>query len=74
MSEHKVMAEVAGSIWKVDVAAGQQVQPGDTLCIVESMKMEIPVEAPVGGTVLRLLVSVGEAVTDEQVVCVLSTA
>ncbi|MBS0466945.1 MAG: acetyl-CoA carboxylase biotin carboxyl carrier protein subunit [Proteobacteria bacterium] len=74
MSEHNVMAEVAGSIWKVEVAEGQQVQPGDTLCIVESMKMEIAVEAPVSGTVLRLLVSEGDAVTDEQVVCVLSTA
>ena len=62
----KVLSEVSGSVWKVEVAVGQAVQAGDTLLIVESMKMEIPVEAPVGGTVTEVLVAEGEAVADGQ--------
>lgn len=62
----KVLSEVSGSVWKVEVAVGQAVQAGDTLLIVESMKMEIPVEAPAGGTVTEVLVAEGDAVADGQ--------
>ena len=62
----KVVSEVSGSVWKVEVAVGQAVQAGDTLLIVESMKMEIPVEAPSGGTVTEVLVAEGDAVADGQ--------
>lgn len=62
----KVLSEVSGSVWKVEVAVGQVVAAGDTLLIVESMKMEIPVEAPVGGTVTEVLVAEGEAIADGQ--------
>ena len=62
----KVVSEVSGSVWKVEVAVGQSVQAGDTLLIVESMKMEIPVEAPSGGTVTEVLVAEGDAVADGQ--------
>lgn len=62
----KVLSEVSGSVWKVEVAVGQAVQAGDTLLIVESMKMEIPVEAPASGTVTEVLVAEGDAVADGQ--------
>lgn len=62
----KVLSEVSGSVWKVEVAVGQSVQAGDTLLIVESMKMEIPVEAPASGTVSEVLVAEGDAVADGQ--------
>ena len=62
----KVVSEVSGSVWKVEVAVGQAVQAGDMLLIVESMKMEIPVEAPFGGTVTEVLVVEGDAVADGQ--------
>ena len=74
MPEHNVVADVSGRIWKLEVAEGQQVAEGDTLLIVESMKMEIPVEAPAAGTVLRILAAEGDMVTDEQVLVVLASA
>jgi len=62
----KVLSEVSGSVWKVEVSVGQAVAAGDVLLIVESMKMEIPVEASVAGTVREVLVAEGEAVADGQ--------
>lgn len=68
----KVLSEVTGSVWKVEVAVGQQVAEGDTLIIVESMKMEIPVSSPKAGTVTDIYTTEGEAVTDGQVLVILS--
>jgi acetyl-CoA carboxylase biotin carboxyl carrier protein len=67
----KIRSEVSGSVWKVEVTVGQQVSEGDTLVVVESMKMEIPVTAPAAGTVTDILVAEGEAVVDDQVILVL---
>jgi urea carboxylase len=66
-----VEAHVPGSVWKVAVTAGERVRRGQTLLIVESMKMEIAVEAPNDGVVLELKVSEGRAVAPGQVVAVL---
>jgi biotin carboxyl carrier protein len=74
MSEHNVVADVSGRVWKVEVTEGQQVEEGDTLLIVESMKMEIPVEAPASGMVLRLMAAEGDMVTDDQVLVVIASA
>jgi len=68
---HKVRSEVTGSVWKVEVVVGQSVGEGETLLIVESMKMEIPISAPANGVVSELLVAEGEAVADDQVVVIL---
>jgi biotin carboxyl carrier protein len=68
---HKVRSEVTGSVWKVEVAVGQRVAEGDTLLIVESMKMEIPVSALADGIVFELLVAEGELVVDDQVLAIL---
>ncbi|MEY3612951.1 MAG: hypothetical protein RJB14_2673 [Pseudomonadota bacterium] len=62
----KIYSEVSGSIWKLEVQVGQSVAAGAVLMIVESMKMEIPVESPSAGTVRELLVAEGEAVQDGQ--------
>lgn len=61
-----VHSEVAGSVFEILVASGDQVSAGDTLILIESMKMEIPVEAPVAGTVASIDVKVGEPVAEEQ--------
>ncbi len=66
-----VEAHVPGSVWKLAVKEGEQVRRGQTLLIVESMKMEILVEAPRDAVVLRLLVTEGRPVSPGQVVCVL---
>jgi biotin carboxyl carrier protein len=65
---HKVRSEITGSVWKVEVAVGQTVAEGDTLVIVESMKMEIPISAPASGVVAEILIAEGEPVVDDQVV------
>ncbi len=67
----KIRSEVSGSVWKVEVVVGQQVSEGDTLVVVESMKMEIPVTAPSAGTVTEIQVAEGEAVVDDQVILIL---
>jgi biotin carboxyl carrier protein len=67
----KIRSEVSGSVWKVEVTVGQQVNEGDTLVVVESMKMEIPVTSPSAGTVTDILVAEGESVVDEQVILVM---
>jgi acetyl-CoA carboxylase biotin carboxyl carrier protein len=64
----RIHADITGTVWKVEVTLGQQVAEGDTLLIVESMKMEIPVSAPVAGVVKEIFVAEGEMVEDGMVV------
>ena len=64
--------EVAGSVWKIVTEVGQKVEPGDTIMIVELMKMEIPVVSEEGGTVRQFLVEEKAAVSEGQVVAILS--
>jgi acetyl-CoA carboxylase biotin carboxyl carrier protein len=61
-----------GTVWKVEVAVGQSVAEGDTLLIVESMKMEIPVSAPKAGTVAEIRTAEGEPVADGQLLVILN--
>jgi biotin carboxyl carrier protein len=53
----EIQAEMTASVWQVSVGVGDVVGVGDTLFILESMKMEIPVTSPVAGTVARIAVS-----------------
>lgn len=68
---HEVESEVQGSVWKVECRVGDTVAAGDVLMILESMKMEIPVEAPVTGTLVELLVAPEDAVAENQVIAVI---
>ena len=61
---HTVLAELVANVLKVTAKAGDTVGPDDTLVILESMKMEIPVLAEVAGTIVELLVVEGEVVRD----------
>lgn len=60
----QVKAPITGSMWKIEVAVGAQVASGDTLAILESMKMEIPVEAEEAGTVKVILITEGQSITE----------
>jgi len=68
-----VDSHIAGNLWQVQVEVGQRVEPGDTLVILESMKMEIPLLAPVAGVVQEVRVQPGSAVRAGQRVVVLET-
>ena len=63
MSE--IRAPISGNVWKVLVAEGDSVQSEQVVAILESMKLEIPVEAEGDGTIRRVLVSVGDAVSED---------
>jgi acetyl-CoA carboxylase biotin carboxyl carrier protein len=65
-----VEAEMVANVWKVLVAAGATVAEGDTLVILESMKMEIPVVAPQAGTVTTVNVVEGGVVQEGDVIAV----
>ena len=74
MARLNIESEVTGNVWKVQTVAGASVAEGDVLLVLESMKMEIPVEAPATGTVAELLVREEDAVTEDQLLAVLETA
>jgi acetyl-CoA carboxylase biotin carboxyl carrier protein len=59
-----VQAHITGTIWKIEVEAGDSVEEGQTLVIIESMKMEMPIESPVGGTVESISVTEGQPVEE----------
>jgi biotin carboxyl carrier protein len=62
----QVKAELTGNLWKVVVKEGQQVAADETLMILESMKMEIPVTAPKAGRVSRIHAKEGQTVQEGQ--------
>jgi acetyl-CoA carboxylase biotin carboxyl carrier protein len=66
-----VEAHITGTVWKIEVAVGDQVDEGDTVLILESMKMEMPVEAEDAGTVAEILCEEGQAVNEGDALVVL---
>jgi biotin carboxyl carrier protein len=66
----EIRAEMVANVWKVMVAEGDSVSDGDTLVILESMKMEIPVLSEVNGTVAKLAVSEGDVVQQGDLIAV----
>jgi acetyl-CoA carboxylase biotin carboxyl carrier protein len=67
----EVRAEMVANVWKVVASEGDQVQDGDTLVILESMKMEIPVLAEGAGTLTRMHVAEGDVVQEGDLIAVL---
>ncbi len=67
----KVLAEVAGKVWKIEAQPGAQLALDDVILILESMKMEIPVVAPRAGKLAELRVKEGDAVNEGDVVAVM---
>lgn len=67
----EVKAHITGTVWKVEVAVGDKVNEGDTVVILESMKMEMPVEAPTSGTVKEIKVSPNSPVEEDAVLLII---
>ncbi|MGN6246474.1 MAG: biotin/lipoyl-binding carrier protein [Motilibacteraceae bacterium] len=67
----EIRAEMVANVWKVVVAEGDTVEDGDTLVILESMKMEIPVVAETSGRISSLVVNEGDVVQEGDVIAVI---
>lgn len=68
----EIVSEMVANVWKVLVSVGDEVSEGDTVVILESMKMEIPVEATVSGKVEEVRVVEGGVVQEGDVIAVIS--
>ena len=67
----EVRAEITANVWQVRVEVGQAVEVGDEIVILESMKMEIPVTAPLAGTISELAVAPDDQVTEGDLIAVI---
>ena len=66
-----IPAHITGTVWKIEVAVGDAVDEGDTVVILESMKMEMPVEAEDPGVVTEILCQEGQSVSEGDTLVVL---
>jgi acetyl-CoA carboxylase biotin carboxyl carrier protein len=66
-----IEAHITGTVWKIEVAVGDDVSAGDTVVILESMKMEMPVEAEDDGKVAEIKCAEGQSVSEGDVLVVL---
>jgi acetyl-CoA carboxylase biotin carboxyl carrier protein len=66
-----VLAHIAGTVWRIDVAVGQAVNELDPIVTLESMKMEMPVEAPKSGKVAAIKVETGQFVNEGDVIALI---
>jgi len=63
-----VKSEIAGKVWKIEAEIGQSLDEDDAIIILESMKMEIPVDVPEDGKLLEILVKEGDTVAEGQII------
>ena len=66
-----IEAHITGTVWKIEVKVGDEIEEGDTVVILESMKMEMPVEAEDGGKVAEVVVEEGQSVSEGDTLVVL---
>lgn len=67
-----VAAHITGTVWKIEVKEGETVSEGQTLVILESMKMEMPVESPAIGKVEKIHCAEGQAVNEGETLVTLA--
>lgn len=66
-----IKAHITGTVWKIEVEVGDEIEEDDEVIILESMKMEMPVEAPCDGVVKEIVTNEGDAVDEDQVLIIL---
>lgn len=71
MARIEVKSEITGTVWQLSSKPGDRVESGDTLLVIESMKMEIPVITEDAGVVKEILVKEKDAVSEGQIVAIL---
>lgn len=71
MAQERVEFPITGKVTRVNVSDGSEIKEGDTICILESMKMENPILAPVGGKITGLKLSPGRAVEAGDLVAII---
>ena len=73
MAKIEVNSEVTGNVWKIQAKVGDVLGEEDVIMILESMKMEIPIEAPVAGKLIEISVVEKDSVNEDQVVAIIET-
>jgi len=73
VAQERVKSEITGKVWKILTPEGAAVEEEETLIIIESMKMEIPVLAPIAGRILEILVKEAQDVAEGQDVAIIET-
>jgi acetyl-CoA carboxylase biotin carboxyl carrier protein len=68
----RVATEITGLVWKIEKRVGDVVDAGEVLLILESMKMELPLEAPVGGKIAEIRCKEGQSVSEGDVLVILA--
>ena len=71
MRRTEIVTEVAGKVWKIEARPGSRLAAGDTILVLESMKMEIPVAAPRAGKLAELRVKEGDLLKEGDIVAVI---
>ena len=71
MAQVEVKSEITGKVWKIETKPGDKLSEDDPILILESMKMEIPIMAPVDGTLIEILVAEEEAIEEGQTVALI---
>jgi biotin carboxyl carrier protein len=71
MPQTKILSELNAMVWKIEATAGQRVAAGDTLIVLEAMKMEIPVTSPRDATVAAILVAEKQMVAEGEALALL---
>ncbi len=67
----EVEAQIAGNVWKIEKAVGEEVAEEEVILVIESMKMEIPVEAPCSGRLSEIRVAEGDSIEEGTVLAVI---
>ena len=73
MARLEVTTEVTGNVWKIEASVGDHLAAEDVILILESMKMEIPIETPSAGKLIEILVQEEDSVDEDQVVAIIET-
>ena len=73
MAETRVKSEITGKVWQIEASPGDRLKEEDPIIVLESMKMEIPVVAPIDGTLKEILVGEGDTVQEGQDVAVMDS-